>query len=62
MRKERVQMVLAAIIENPCVTIRALAEELDIPKNTVSRIIKSLQEDGAVKREGSTKKGRWVVL
>ena len=31
-------------------------------KNTVSRIIKDLQENGTIKREGSARKGYWVVL
>lgn len=61
-RTERVQLILSAITENPHITVRELASDSGIPKNTVSRIIKDLQEDGTIKREGSARKGYWVVL
>jgi len=55
-------LILAAIKENPNITVRTMVEDLGISKNTVLRIIKELQENRTIKREGSTKKGRWVVL
>lgn len=61
-RTERVRLILSAIMENPHVTVRGLADDLDIPQNTVSRILKELQENGTIKREGSARKGCWVVL
>lgn len=61
-RTERVQLVLSAIQENPHVTVRALVEDCGISKNTILRILKELQENGTIKREGSSRKGRWVIL
>lgn len=61
-RTERVQLIFSAIQENPQVTVRALVEDLGIFKNTILRVLKELQENGTIKREGSSRKGRWVVL
>lgn len=61
-RTERVQLILSAIQENPQVTVRALVEDFGISKNTILRILKELQENGTIKREGSSRKGRWVIL
>ena len=61
-RGERVQLILSAIQENPQVTVRTLVENFSISKNTILRILKELQENGTIKREGSSRKGRWVVL
>ena len=59
---ERVQLILSAIQEDPQVTVRALVENFRISKNTILRILKELQENGTIKREGSSQKGRWGVL
>lgn len=58
----RTERILSAISENPHITMRSLVEELDIPRSAVERILKNLREAGVVRHEGSTKKGRWVVL
>ena len=42
--------------------MRALAEELDIPRSSVERILKNLREADVVRHEGATKKGCWVIL
>lgn len=59
---ERVQLILAAIKGNPNITVRAMVQDSGISKNTVLRIMKELQENGTIKREGSARKGRWVIL
>lgn len=61
-RTERVQLILSATQENPQVTVRTLVEDFGISKNTILRILKELQENGTIKREGSSRKGRWVML
>ena len=58
----RIERILSAISEVPNITMRSLAEELDIPRFAVDRILKNLREDGVVRHEGSNRKGRWVVL
>lgn len=60
-RTERMQLILSAIQENSQVTVRALVEDFGISKNTILRILKELQETGTIKREGSSRKGRWVI-
>ena len=55
-RTERVQLILSAIQEDPQVTVRALVENFGISKNTILRILKELQENGTIKREGSSRK------
>ena len=59
---DRSERILSAISENPYITMRLLSEELDISRSAVERILKNLREAGVVRHEGSTKKGRWVVL
>ena len=61
-RTERGQLIFSAIQEEPQVTIRALVENPGISKNTILQILKELQENGTIRREGSIRKGRWVIL
>lgn len=61
-RTERVQLIFSAIQKDLQITVRALVENLGISKNTILRILKELQENGTIKREGSSRKGRWVML
>lgn len=61
-RAERVQAILSAIKKNPRITVREFVEDLGVSKNTVLRILKELQENGTIMREGSARKGHWVVL
>lgn len=61
-KMDRRGMTLSAITENPYITMDTLVENLGFSKSTVYRILKDLKAEGFIKREGSTKKGRWVVL
>jgi len=53
--------LLEAISNNPSVTYDKLAEILSIPRRTISREMKKLQESGKIKREGTKTKGYWIV-
>ena len=53
--------LLSAIIENPSITYDDLSLLLKIPRRTVSREMKRLQEDGKIEREGARRTGRWTV-
>jgi ATP-dependent DNA helicase RecG len=53
--------ILEAILNNPAVTYNELAELLSIPRRTVSREMKKLQESGKIEREGARKNGCWIV-
>jgi len=54
--------ILAAVEATPSITIAQLAQALGINPRTVERNIKTLQENGRLHREGSTKSGIWRVL
>ena len=53
--------LLEAISNNPAVTYDELTEILSIPRRTVSREMKKLQENGKIEREGAKKNGRWII-
>ena len=53
--------LLMAVSDDPVITYDGLSALLGVPRRTVSREMKKLQEAGLVEREGARKKGRWVV-
>ena len=54
--------MIIAMAANPCITISEMAVAADITGRTVQRYLKEFQEAGALKREGSDKNGKWIVL
>lgn len=56
------QKILAAMQENPAVTIRELQEIVGLSESGVKKIIKQLRTEGVIKREGGAKGGRWRVM
>src|SRR5476649_1536908 len=54
--------ILAAVEATPSITIAQLAQALGINSRTVERNIKTLQDNGRLQREGSTKSGVWRVM
>lgn len=53
--------VLQHFMTNPETTIAAVAEAIDCSEKTVKRLIQQLKASGRLKREGSTRFGRWIV-
>jgi predicted HTH transcriptional regulator len=53
--------LLKAISDNPKLTYNELAVMLSIPRRTVSREMKKLQENKKIEREGTKKNGHWIV-
>ena len=49
------------LAENPNMTQVQLMEELKLTRKQVQREIKMLQEEGRLAREGSDRKGGWLV-
>ncbi|MDR1166642.1 MAG: winged helix-turn-helix transcriptional regulator [Deltaproteobacteria bacterium] len=47
---------------DPNVTITQLAEMTRKSRRTILRKLKEYQNSGLLRREGSRKKGRWIVL
>jgi DNA-binding Lrp family transcriptional regulator len=52
------ERLLTAIANNPTITYDKLSELLGIPRKTVSRDIKKLQDSGLIEREGAKKNGK----
>ena len=50
------------IAENPKITRKELAENLNIPSSTVQFHIEKLKSEGRIKRIGGAKGGHWEVL
>lgn len=55
-------MVRDLLRGRPQATIKELSEALSLGTSTISRVLKRLKTEGIIVREGSDKKGRWVVL
>ena len=59
---ETEKKILQIITNNPNVTQKEIAEELNVTTMTVKRNIKKLKEKGIIDRVGANKNGYWKVL
>lgn len=55
------QVILQKIKDNPQIGIRELSAALGVSRSTVDRKIAELKQDGTLIRQGSKRKGIWVV-
>lgn len=53
--------ILRILSEDPEITTRELAERTKVSVRTVKRIISNLKDQNLLSREGSPRKGKWVV-
>ena len=56
---ETAAAILRAIEQNPTTTLDSISQQTGIPKRTVSRETKALQEAGKLKRIGGARGGHW---
>jgi len=56
------EQILAQLRANPEVTIAELARQLNLSDSGLEYNLRKLRLEGRIRREGSTKAGRWVVL
>ena len=56
------QLVLNTIRLDDGVTMNKMAEQTGLSKATVERVVKVMKEKKIIGREGSTKKGKWIIL
>lgn len=56
------QRIIDALVDDPTLTRKALADQLGIKFETVKKQITSLRSRKVLYRDGSDKKGYWVVL
>lgn len=54
--------ILEALRQDPALTSAALAARLGKGKRTIERQLAALKVNGLIRREGSAKSGRWVVI
>lgn len=54
--------MLGRIEKDPGVSARLISETTGISINTVERRLKKMTGQGLLRREGSTKSGRWVII
>ena len=60
--KDRVEFILYKMSENKFITIKELAEILNVNEKTVKRDIEKLKEKNKIQRVGSAGKGEWIVV
>ena len=58
----REKKIVEMLAKNTNLTIEEIANELKLTPRTIKTIFKKLQEQGIIKRVGSSKKGKWEVL
>ena len=58
---QRKQAIIELISKTPTITQAQLMKELDLTRKQVQTDIKELQKEGLLIREGSNRKGYWVV-
>lgn len=56
------QRVYQAIVNKPDIISTELMESLNISESTVTRSTRELKKLGFIRREGSDKSGKWIIL
>ena len=59
---EKSKAILSCIAEDPSVSAKRMAEIIGISDSTVERRLKELVTKGIIRREGSDKKGKWIIM
>lgn len=54
--------IVELIRDNPHITLDEIASALSVTRRSIEKKIKELRDAGYIKREGSNKTGRWVIL
>ena len=53
--------LIDVIRQNPSLTYKAYAEKLFVSQATIKRLVAKLKETGSIRREGSQRKGTWII-
>jgi Fic family protein len=56
------EAILQLISENASITSRKMANRLNINRSAISKHLKRMQDDNMIRREGSQKSGRWIII
>ena len=57
-----INRILTLILDNPEITQKDLCEQMSLSIRTVKRIVSDLQKNNIIKREGSSRKGKWIIM
>ena len=61
-RKKKAIKIASAIIKDPRKTIQQIADDTGVSKSTAERYLREFQSAAVLKREGSDKSGKWILL
>ena len=61
-RKKKAIKIASAIIKDPRKTIQQIADDTGVSKSTAERYLREFQLVAVLKREGSDKSGKWILL
>ena len=53
--------LIDVIRQNPSLTYKAYSEKLSVSQATIKRLVAKLKENGSIRREGSQRKGMWII-
>lgn len=56
------EAILQLIENNECITSRDMANILSINRSAISKHLKKMQEEHIIRREGSLRAGRWIII
>ena len=54
--------ILNLIRENPSITQAEVKAKLQVSIVTVKRLMADLQKQGLIERQGSSRKGKWIII
>jgi ATP-dependent DNA helicase RecG len=61
-KRKTAERILAAIMDNPQITIAQMTADTGITNRTIQRYLSELRSMDVLKREGSDTSGKWVLM
>ena len=55
------ERVLIFLRSNPTITLQEIADKMGLTRRGVQKITDRLKAGGIIRREGSTKAGKWII-
>lgn len=59
--RERVEVALKIVATDPKITVNELASAMNVTRKQAENALKRLKKDGRIHREGSARKGKWII-
>lgn len=61
-KQDKVERILHAIQSNPSISIVQISQATRLSRSTVARYVTLMKNKGIIKRVGSSKMGKWIIL